>query len=88
MRKINLKGIELFTNIARTQCVVTDARESFADLIYTKGNGIKAHALALKVYGSDENTEYDDEEVDAMRRFAQLCSPAFIDAFEKEASHD
>ena len=64
---LNLKEIEVFENIAKTKCVVMDIREAFADLIYARGAGIKAHALALKVFNSDENTEYTDEEIELIK---------------------
>lgn len=81
---LNLKKVEVFTNVAKTQCVVMDIREAFADLIYARGTGIKAHALALKVYNSDEMTDYTDDEVKLIRKYAEMCTPAVIDAIEKQ----
>lgn len=81
---MNLKKVEVFTNVAKTQCVVMDIREAFADLIYARGTGIKAHALALKVYNSDEMTDYTDDEVKLIRKYAEMCTPAVIDAIEKQ----
>lgn len=82
--KLNLKRLEVFTNIAKTRCVVMDIREAFADLIYARGAGIKAHALALKVYNSDENTEYTEEEIEDIKRYLTMCTPAIIDAINKQ----
>lgn len=82
--KLNLKRLEVFTNIAKTRCVVMDIREAFADLIYARGAGIKAHALALKVYNSDENTEYTEEEIEDIKRYLTMCTPAIIDAITKK----
>ena len=81
---LNLKKVEVFTNVAKTQCVVMDIREAFADLIYARGTGIKAHALALKVYNSDEMTDYTDDEVKLIRKYTEMCTPAVIDAIEKQ----
>lgn len=82
--KLNLKRLEVFTNIAKTRCVVMDIREAFADLIYARGAGIKAHALALKVYNSVENTEYTEEEIEDIKRYITMCTPAIIDAINKQ----
>lgn len=65
-----------------------DARESFADLIYRNVNGIRAHALAMKIYRSEGETEYSDDEVRLIKNVAyKLCAPNFIDGliaqFEK-----
>ena len=82
--KIDFKRTEVFTNIARTQCCVMDIREPFADLIYGRGTGVKAHALALKIFNSDEKTEYTDEEIELIRKYAEMCTPAVIDAINKQ----
>ena len=82
--RLNLKEVEVYENIAKTKCVVMDIREGFADLIYARGAGIKAHALALKVYNSDENTEYTEEEFEDIKRYLTMCTPAIIDAINKQ----
>ena len=81
---LNLKQLEVFENIAKTKCVVMDIREAFADLIYARGAGIKAHALALKVFNSDENTEYTDEEIELIKVYIGMCTPAIIDAINRQ----
>lgn len=81
---LNLKEIEVFENIAKTKCVVMDIREAFADLIYARGTGIKAHALALKVFNSDKNTEYTDEEIELIKVYIGMCTPAIIDAINRQ----
>lgn len=81
---LNLKQLEVFSNIAKTQCCVVDIREVFADLIYSRGSGIKAHALAMKLYNSDENTDYTDNEIDLIRKYSEMCTPAIIDAINRQ----
>ena len=57
-----------------------DARESLADLIYLKVMGIKAHALAMKIYQSHGETEYSEDEVRIIRSVSERwCAPNFID---------
>lgn len=81
--KIDFKRVEVFTNIAKTECVVTDIREAFADLIYTRGTGIKAHALAMKIYNSDSETEWTEEETKLIKAYSELCTPSYLDAINK-----
>ena len=58
--KINFEKVEVFTNLAKTQAVVMDIREGLADAIYTQGQGVACHALALKIYNSKGEEEYSD----------------------------
>jgi hypothetical protein len=81
--KIDFERVEVFTGIAKKQCVVENIREQFADLIYNTGIGVAAHALALKIYNSDSETEYTEEECNMILKFSERCSPNVIDAIGK-----
>lgn len=81
---LNFKNTEIFTNVAKTRCTVMDIREAFADVIYANGCGIKAHALALKIYNSDEETDFSEEEIKLIKEYSGLCTPAVIDAIHKK----
>lgn len=76
---IDFSRIELFTDVAHTTCNICDLRQQFADVIYNMGNGIEAHALALKIYNSDGATFYEDRELMLIEQYSKLCSPSFID---------
>ena len=66
-----------------------DVRETFADMIYNNVNGIKAHALALKIYGSEGEADYTDDEVKLVRVVAErLCVPGFIDGLNEQLDND
>lgn len=84
MKKINFEKLLVATDIARKNCENKDCREDFANVLYRNGNGIAAHALALKIYSSHEDTEYSDEEIQLMRKYANgFCKPFFIDALNR-----
>jgi len=85
--EIDFSRIEIFTDIAHQNCSICDLRTQFADVIYQMGNGIASHALALKIYNSNGVTEFDDSECTLIRKFSELCAPAFIDAIEKIFNH-
>lgn len=62
-----------------------DAREAMADLVYNNVNGIAAHRLAFKIYESDGETEYTDEEATLIVRVAEaFATPAFIDGLNEQ----
>lgn len=80
MAKIDFKHFGMYAGVSKKVKMVSDMRESFADVIYKNVNGIKAHALALKIYQSEGETEYSEDEVRMMRGVAQMCTPAFMDS--------
>ena len=61
MIKLNFKEFSIFTDITRHDRRVGDARESFANQIYLNVSGIRAHALAMKIYQSEGETMYTPE---------------------------
>lgn len=85
MKKIDFKNFEMPLGISINRTQVGDVRESVANLVYLNVCGIKAHALALKIYQSDGKTEYNDEEVRTIMDVANLYgTPAFIDGLRNQ----
>lgn len=79
--KIDFEHFKLYKGIDKEAYDLFDARKVFADAIYTKGTGIAFHALAFKIYNSNSETEYSDEEFELMAVFSEQCmSPRFIDS--------
>ena len=84
MKKINFSQVEIYTGVSKTACFVQDVREAFADALYSQCVGLKAHALALKIFNSKGEEEYTEDEVELIKQFAQVnCSPSLIDAINK-----
>ena len=81
--KIDFSKVKIYTDLRRETGVIQDLRNDFANLIYTEGRGIEAHALALKIYNGDAETEFNDREVAMINDFSKICSPCVIDAFER-----
>lgn len=85
MTRLNFKEFTVFTGIGRKGGRTADVREEFADVIYTRVNGIRAHALAMKIYKSEGAEEYTDEETRLIRGMAErYCTPAFIDGLREQ----
>lgn len=81
MTKINFKEFPLKKGLSSKDHQILDVRESLANLIYTNINGIAALTLAQKIYNSDGETEYDDNEITMLKSVAeQLCTARMIDS--------
>lgn len=81
--KINFDSVKVYTDLSKTRSVTQNMRKEFANFIYTQGNGIAAHALALKIYNGNQETDFDESEVMIIRKFVENCTPCVIDAFNE-----
>ncbi len=81
--KINFDSVKVYTDLDKKQSVTQNMRKEFANFIYTQGNGIAAHALALKIYNGNQETDFDESEVMIIRKFVENCTPCVIDAFNE-----
>lgn len=85
MVKLNFKQFTVPTGISGRSTRTGDAREEFADIIYMNVNGIRAHALAMKIYKSEGLEEFTDEEKQLITGVAEhFCTPAFIDGLRTQ----
>lgn len=85
MNTLNFKELEIYTDISKTKKVKGDARESFANIIYTQANGIKMHALAMKIYNSEGEISFSDEDMQIIMDIAnRYCTPSFIDGLNQQ----
>ena len=87
MSNIDFQHFKVYASISRKAVHTVDAREDFADMIYNNVNGIRAHALALKIYKSEGKTEYSDDEIKLIQAVAEkMCVPGFIDGLNEQLS--
>lgn len=88
MVKLNFQQFSVPTGVSRKNRQTGDARESFADMIYLNVNGIRAKALAMKIYQSEGETEYSSDEVKLIKEVAEkLCVPNFIDGLMEQLNN-
>lgn len=81
MKKIDFSKVEIYTGLAKKSCVVQDLREPFADAMYQRCIGLPAHALAIKIYNSKGEEEYNEQECEIIKQCAEnFWSPSVIDA--------
>lgn len=77
--KIDFKKFKKYTKIDKSDFVEIDVREMFADNIYNvTGVGIADLKLAEKIFSSDDDTEFSDDEVSRVRHHAALLLPWFL----------
>ena len=82
MKKINFEKLELYLNIEKTEKTTQDVKSQFANAIYVGANGIEMHALAMKIYQSEGETEFTEKECEMIRHISQRLTPMFIDAID------
>ena len=81
MKKINFSSLSVRTGIGSGQTTQLNIKESFANMLYTQVSGIAALVLAQKIYKSEGEEEYDDNEYELIMRVANsMCVPAVIEA--------
>lgn len=88
MAKLNFQQFKIPTGIKRTSFNTGDARESVANMIYLNVNGVRAHSLAMKIYQSEGETDFNEEEVKSIIEVANLYGiPAFIDGLNEQLNN-
>lgn len=88
MIKLNFQQFSIPTGISRKNRQTGDARESFANMLYLNVNGIRAHALAMKIFNSEGEESYSPEEVKLIKEVAEkLCAPNFIDGLMEQLNN-
>lgn len=85
MTRLNFKEFTVAAGVSGRDTRTGDARESFADIVYTTTNGIRAHSLAMKIYRSEGAEDYTEEETRLITATAERhCTPAFIDGLRAQ----
>lgn len=80
--------MKIRAGIADKNCYLQDVRETFADVIYRGCNGIAALELARKIYRSEGEEDYTDDEVGIIRQAASVCTPQFIESINTMIEED
>ena len=81
MKKIDFSSLPVKAGIGSEQTTQLNIKESFANMLYTQVSGIAALVLAQKIYKSEGEEEYDDNEYDLIIKVANsMCVPAVIEA--------
>jgi hypothetical protein len=90
--EINFRLFRLREGIKGDNFKEVDIQAELADALYDKGAGIACHALALKIYNSEDGiVSLSPQELKLLIDFAeQMMTPKFIDslrAYDTTDSH-
>lgn len=77
---INFNKFPCYTSIAKTSTVEINIKEILANTMYMRGSGIATGALAMKIYNSDGELDYDNKECEIIKQFSQIINPVFKDS--------
>ncbi len=81
MTKVNFKQLQVKTSLKGDKVVTVDGAADIANILYSHGSGIAAHALALKIYNADGEVEITDAEAAIIEEVvSRVGTPRFIDA--------
>ena len=78
--KINFEKFPCYIDIRKAAKVEMDVKFEFANQMYVHGNGIAMGALAMKIYNSQGEEEYSDNECAIIAEFAKALSPVFAES--------
>ena len=78
---IDFKKFKVYDTLDKTTPIILDISKELANGLYKTAQGIDGHALALKIYNSTGEEDYNDLEIELIAKYAnQYGTPFFIDA--------
>lgn len=84
MKTVNFKQLDIYEDIAKRNKKTVDVSEVFANIIYQRTTGIRAHDLAMRIYREGEIGISAEDEQMIISVANQFCTPAFIDAINEQ----
>lgn len=88
MKKINFKEFQIQENLFSDTKTLVDLREGFSNVVYKNSQGIKGLDLALKIYKSDGETEFNDDELQIIKSVSEICVAPITKAIQDILNED
>lgn len=88
MKKINFKEFQIQENLFSNTKTLVDLREGFSNVVYKNSQGIKGLDLALKIYKSDGETEFNDDELQTIKSVSEICVAPITKAIQDILNED
>ena len=88
MKKINFKEFQIQENLFSDTKTLVDLREGFSNVVYKNSQGIKGLDLALKIYKSDGETEFNDDELQIIKSISEICVAPITKAIQDIFNED
>ena len=88
MKKINFKEFQIQENLFSDTKTLVDLREGFSNVVYKYSQGIKGLDLALKIYKSDGEIEFNDDELQIIKNISEICIAPITKAIQDIFNED
>lgn len=88
MKKINFKEFQIQENLFSDTKTLVDVREGFSNVVYKNSQGIKGLDLALKIYKSDGEIEFNDDELQIIKNISEICIAPITKAIQDIFNED
>lgn len=88
MKKINFKEFQIQENLFSDTKTLVDVREGFSNVVYKNSQGIKGLDLALKIYKSDGEIEFNDDELQIIKNISEICVAPITKAIQDIFNED
>ena len=88
MKKINFKEFQIQENLFSDTKTLIDLREGFSNVVYKNSQGIKGLDLALKIYKSDGEIEFNDDELQIIKNISEICIAPITKAIQDIFNED
>ena len=88
MKKINFKEFKIQENLFSDTKTLVDLREGFSNVVYKNSQGIKGLDLALKIYKSDGEIEFNDDELQIIKNISEICIAPITKAIQDIFNED
>lgn len=80
--KINFEKLPCYTSIRKDEKTELNIKFELANLMYTRGSGVAHGALAMKIYNSNGEEEYTEDECRTIIDFTSTLIPMFADSIK------
>ena len=88
MKKINFKEFQIQENLFSDTKTSVDLREGFSNVVYKNSQGIKGLDLALKIYKSNGEIEFNDDELQIIKNISEICVAPITKAIQDIFNED
>ena len=88
MKKINFKEFQIQENLFSDTKTLVELREGFSNVVYKNSQGIKGLDLALKIYKSDGEIEFNDDELQIIKSVSEICVAPITKAIQDILNED
>jgi len=80
--KLNFEQLPCYVDIRREAKMPVDVKFPFADTMYRYGQGVAMGTLAMKIYNSKGEQEYDEKECRMILEWGKTSSPLMYDSLK------